>query len=147
MNVNMTSMGAHRFLEHGLTVHPFLRYNLQGELVGKAEVQHAEWTSLYEKFGKRPLLLGWHEIRQLLFEYLPEGTVEFDKQVRPSSAVESRIVLPRSLICLSYRSCLADSSLFSMHKSHCAFQQTLNCILVEMCDLVKCSTLQQINLV
>ena len=36
---------------------------------------------LYQKYGKRTCILGWHEIRQLLYEYLPSGVVEFDKQV------------------------------------------------------------------
>lgn len=73
----------HRFLEHGLTIAPFLRYDLEGKLVGKSEERVAEMESLYKTFGKRAILLGWHEIRQLLFDYLPSGVVEFDKQVRP----------------------------------------------------------------
>ena len=36
---------------------------------------------LSEKYGKSPFFLGWHEIRQLLFEFLPKGVVQFDKQV------------------------------------------------------------------
>ena len=71
-----------RLLEHGLSVTPFLRYDLQGKLVGKTEDRIAELESLYKKFGKKVCLLGWHEIRQLLFEYLPSDMVEFDKQVR-----------------------------------------------------------------
>lgn len=38
--------------------------------------------ALSEKYGKAPFFLGWHEIRHLLYESLPEGVVEFDKQVR-----------------------------------------------------------------
>ena len=71
-----------RLLEHSLSVTPFLRYDLQGKLVGKTEDRIAEMESLYKKFGKKICLLGWHEIRQLLFEYLPGDVVEFDKQVR-----------------------------------------------------------------
>ena len=36
---------------------------------------------LFDKYGKAPLLLGWHEIRQLLFDHLPGGIVHFDTQV------------------------------------------------------------------
>ena len=36
---------------------------------------------LFDKYGKAPLLLGWHEIRQLLFDHLPDGIVHFDTQV------------------------------------------------------------------
>ncbi len=38
--------------------------------------------ALSKKYGKAPFFLGWHEIRQLLFEFLPEGVVEFNKQVK-----------------------------------------------------------------
>lgn len=37
--------------------------------------------ALSEKYGKAPFFLGWHEIRHLLYESLPDGVVEFDKQV------------------------------------------------------------------
>ena len=37
--------------------------------------------ALSEKYGKAPFFLGWHEIRHLLYESLPAGVVEFDKQV------------------------------------------------------------------
>ena len=40
-----------------------------------------ENEQLFEKYGRITTLLGWHEIRQLLFEYLPSGIVEFNKQV------------------------------------------------------------------
>lgn len=36
---------------------------------------------LNEQYGKTPFILGWHEIRQLLVQFLPEGIVMFDKQV------------------------------------------------------------------
>ena len=38
-------------------------------------------TALNEKYGKAPFVLGWHEIRQLLFQNLPEEVVKFDRQV------------------------------------------------------------------
>lgn len=56
-------------------------YDLEGNSKGNTEVKRRESEQLYDKYGKRTVLLGWHEIRQLLFEYLPSGTVEFDKQV------------------------------------------------------------------
>ena len=41
--------------------------------------------ALSEKYGKSPFFLGWHEIRHLLYDSLPEGVVEFDKQVSQTS--------------------------------------------------------------
>lgn len=38
-------------------------------------------SELEQKYRKRPVAIGWHECRQLLFDQLPPGTVEFDKQV------------------------------------------------------------------
>ena len=35
------------------------------------------------KYGKSQFVLGWHEIRELLYRSLPEGIVLFDKQVFP----------------------------------------------------------------
>lgn len=113
-----------RLLEHGLSVTPFLRYDLQGKLVGKTEDRIAEMESLYKKFGKKICLLGWHEIRQLLFEYLPPDVVEFDKQVRRCltstllsvSAVETGC-LPR---------CLAVPLAAN-------FVSTLNCAIIAKC--------------
>ena len=56
-------------------------YDLEGNLTGTTEVKRQQSEQLYDKYGKATVVLGWHEIRQLLFEYLPSGTVEFDKQV------------------------------------------------------------------
>ena len=56
-------------------------YDLEGNYKGNTEGKRQEAEHLYEKYGKKTVLLGWHEIRQLLFEYLPSGIVEFDKQV------------------------------------------------------------------
>lgn len=36
---------------------------------------------LFDKYGKVPFIFGWHEIRQLLFDHLPDGIVHFDTQV------------------------------------------------------------------
>ncbi|DBA84819.1 TPA: hypothetical protein ACH3X1_005852 [Trebouxia sp. C0004] len=38
-------------------------------------------TELEQKYRKRPVAIGWHECRQVLFDQLPPSTVEFDKQV------------------------------------------------------------------
>eukprot|EP00877_Chromochloris_zofingiensis_P014712 jgi/Chrzof1/9495/Cz04g05090.t1 len=43
-----------------------------GELLSFRDMQHAD---LNAKYGKSPILLGWHEIRQTLFEGLPEEAV------------------------------------------------------------------------
>lgn len=39
--------------------------------------------NLGQKYGKAGFVLGWHEIRQLLYQSLPEGVVMFDRQVLP----------------------------------------------------------------
>ena len=56
-------------------------YDLKGKFLKHGDARIAENKQLHEKYGKETTLLGWHEIRQLLFEYLPSGIVEFDKQV------------------------------------------------------------------
>ena len=38
-------------------------------------------SELIQKYGKGPFFLGWHEIRQLIFEHLPDGIVDFNSQV------------------------------------------------------------------
>ena len=60
------------------------RYDLKGNLLEDSDSRWQLTRQLSEKYGKRTFLLGWHEIRQLLFEYLPPNTVEFDKQVNIS---------------------------------------------------------------
>ena len=72
-----------RFLKHGLSLKPLIRYDLHGNVVPfKARESPTEvFAKLHSKYGKAPVLLGWHEIRQLLFDYLPSDTVTFDKQV------------------------------------------------------------------
>ena len=35
---------------------------------------------MQDKYGRAPFFLGWHEIRQLLFDFVPNDVVEFDKQ-------------------------------------------------------------------
>ncbi|KAL3144420.1 hypothetical protein ABBQ32_004168 [Trebouxia sp. C0010 RCD-2024] len=70
-----------RFLEHGLQLSTFRQYDLKGNYVKNSDIRMQVSDQLYEKYGKKTVLLGWHEIRQLLFEYLPSGTVEFDKQM------------------------------------------------------------------
>lgn len=60
---------------------PSIRHDLKGNCLGPMEERNKENKALYQKYGKRTSLLGWHEIRQLLYEYLPSGVVEFDTQV------------------------------------------------------------------
>ncbi|DBA92281.1 TPA: hypothetical protein ACH3X2_003708 [Trebouxia sp. C0005] len=48
---------------------------------------------LHAKYGKYPFILGWHEIRQLLFDYLPAGIVEFDKQMTKYDEVEDGVTI------------------------------------------------------
>lgn len=70
-----------RFLKHGLPISRFQEHDLKGNFVKNSDVRIQESEQMYEKYGKKAMVLGWHEIRQLLFEYLPPGSVEFDKQV------------------------------------------------------------------
>ncbi len=71
-----------RFKACGLPIKkPVTRYDLHGNFVENMEDRHKQIQLLHAKYGKYPFLLGWHEIRQLLFDYLPAGVVEFDKQV------------------------------------------------------------------
>ena len=70
-----------RFLKYGVRVSGWRSYDLKGNIVKRGSTIIAESEQLFEKYGKISTLLGWHEIRQLLFEYLPSGIVEFDKQV------------------------------------------------------------------
>lgn len=37
------------------------------------------------RYGKSMFFLGWHEIRQTLYESLPEGVVQFKKQFKSYS--------------------------------------------------------------
>lgn len=75
-----------RFEKHGLQLKPIHRYDLKGSLVEDSDSRWQLAKQLWEKYGKRTYLLGWHEIRQLLYEYLPPNTVEFDKQVSTPDA-------------------------------------------------------------
>ncbi|KAA6422787.1 MAG: Zeaxanthin epoxidase [Trebouxia sp. A1-2] len=49
--------------------------------------------ALSEKYGKAPFFLGWHEIRHLLYESLPAGVVEFDKQMKSYEETEDGVTL------------------------------------------------------
>ncbi|KAL3154854.1 hypothetical protein ABBQ38_011396 [Trebouxia sp. C0009 RCD-2024] len=82
-----------RFLKHGLQLSTFRLYDLKGTFVKNSDIRMQVSDQLYEKYGKKTVLLGWHEIRQLLFEYLPSGTVEFDKQMTGYDEDEDGVTL------------------------------------------------------
>lgn len=44
-------------------------------------------SGLIQKYGKGPFFLGWHEIRQLIYESLPPGVVKFNSQVSTASCI------------------------------------------------------------
>ena len=62
---------------------------MKGNFVKNSDVRMQESEQLYMKYGKKTVILGWHEIRQLLHDYLPSGTVQFDKQVCRRCSAES----------------------------------------------------------
>lgn len=72
------SMLFHRFRAHSIKPETSVTYNLQGDEVDRRTNFQSE---LVKKYGKGPFLLGWHEIRQIIFDSLPPGVVEFNTQV------------------------------------------------------------------
>ena len=70
-----------RFKSHGVLVEGSKMFNLKGEFLGQYRSFREDQEKLEKKYGIRPFVLGWHEIRQLLFEHLPSNLVDFDKQV------------------------------------------------------------------
>lgn len=68
---------------------------------------------LFDKYGKAPFLLGWHEIRQLLFDHLPNGIVRFNTQVTA---------------CLSSTKLVSHCGHMSAHAVHVHIQLCLHCM-------------------
>ena len=85
------------FEKHGLPINGIRRYNLEGKFLGMALDNIKDLAKLHQQYGKQVMLLGWHEIRSLLFDYLPAGTVEFDKQAWPPLLFSSMIYHPLCL--------------------------------------------------
>jgi len=56
-------------------------YDTTGKLTSNHSIARQAMKDFSEKYNKMPFLLGWHECRQLLFDELPPGIVQFDKQV------------------------------------------------------------------
>ena len=71
-------MLCYRFRAHSVKPETSVLYNLQGDEVDRSTAFQSE---LMKKYGKGPFLLGWHEIRQIIFDSLPPGVVEFNSQV------------------------------------------------------------------
>ena len=82
-------MFCRRFRAHSIKPETAVTYNLQGVEVERRSNFQSE---LVKKYGKGPFLLGWHEIRQIIFDSLPPGVVEFNTQVSA--------VLPMCLLAL-----------------------------------------------
>ncbi len=76
-----TSLALCRFTSQGILINAQVHCDSTGKVVDSSENVKQSIIELEEKYNKRPVALGWHECRQLLFEDLPNGTVEFDKQV------------------------------------------------------------------
>ena len=68
-----------RFKAHSVRPETYVTYNLEGDEVRRATKLHED--ELVKKYGNGPFFLGWHEIRQIIFDSLPSGVVEFNKQV------------------------------------------------------------------
>jgi len=79
-------VGTYRFKSHGTLVNSSKLFNLQGDFTGQYKSFKEDQAKLEDKYGIRPFVLGWHEIRQLLHEHLPPDLVEFDKQVQPATS-------------------------------------------------------------
>lgn len=71
----------HRFTSKGIQIHEQIHRDTTGKIVRATENLDQAIDVLEQKYKKRPVVIGWHECRQLLFEELPPETVEFDKQV------------------------------------------------------------------
>ncbi len=70
-----------RFTKQGILIHEQIHCDITGKVVRASENSDQAISELEQKYRKRPVTIGWHECRQLLFDQLPSSTVEFDKQV------------------------------------------------------------------
>ncbi|DBB12294.1 TPA: hypothetical protein ACH3X3_006390 [Trebouxia sp. C0006] len=82
-----------RFTSHGLMIDEMSHYDTTGKLTSNHSVARQAMKDFSEKYNKMPFLLGWHECRQLLFDELPAGTVQFDKQMRHYEEDEDGVTL------------------------------------------------------
>ena len=73
------NMFSHRFKANSVEPETSVLYNLQGNEVHRN--MHFRDDPLVQKYGKGPFFLGWHEIRQIIFDSLPAGVVQFSSQV------------------------------------------------------------------
>lgn len=79
-----------RFQQHGLPVSKGSRFDEKGNMVEQAAPTArsavrdaiAAHVRMTQKYRKTSFILGWHEIRHLLYQALPESAVVFDKQVK-----------------------------------------------------------------
>lgn len=70
-----------RFTSQGILIHEQVHCDITGKVVCATENTDQGIEELERKYRKRPVAIGWHECRQLLFEQLPPNTVQFGKQV------------------------------------------------------------------
>ncbi|KAL0018623.1 hypothetical protein WJX79_002055 [Trebouxia sp. C0005] len=82
-----------RFTKQGILIHEQIHCDITGKVVRATENSDQAISELEQKYRKRPVAIGWHECRQLLFDQLPPGTVEFDKQMTHYEEDDKGIVL------------------------------------------------------
>ncbi|KAL0021580.1 hypothetical protein WJX77_011733 [Trebouxia sp. C0004] len=82
-----------KFTSQGLTIDEMSHYDTMGKLTSNHSIARQAMKDFSEKYNKMPFLLGWHECRQLLFDELPPGTVQFDKQMRHYEEGEDGVTL------------------------------------------------------
>lgn len=88
-----------RFKSHGTSVNSSKLFNLQGNFTGQFKSFKEDSAKLEDKYGIRQFVLGWHEIRQLLYEHLPSELVEFDKQVQPAASCHTAQLILMHISC------------------------------------------------
>lgn len=82
-----------RFTSSGILIHEQIHCDITGKVVCATENTDQGIEELEQKYRKRPVAIGWHECRQLLFEQLPPNTVQFGKQLRHYEEDEEGVTL------------------------------------------------------
>ncbi|KAL0047809.1 hypothetical protein WJX82_000477 [Trebouxia sp. C0006] len=82
-----------RFTKQGILIHEQIHCDITGKVVRASENSDQAISELEQKYRKRPVTIGWHECRQLLFDQLPSSTVEFDKQMTHYEEDDKGIIL------------------------------------------------------
>ena len=86
--------GQYRFLTHGLPLWGSQHFDLNGKHTRDVPPEISpEIAALRKHYGRAPFFLGWHEIRQLLYDFVPKHIVEFDKQASVFCLAASNAIL------------------------------------------------------